>query len=90
MMESSRIFVKNLPPTITDAEIKSHFGANGRQVTDVKLISHRRIAFIGYKTALEAQQAIKYFDRSFIRMSRIAVELAKPVSIVCLVCLVSS
>lgn len=78
-MDSSRIFVKNLPPSITDGEIQSHFGAKGRQVTDVKLIPNRRIAFVGYKTAEEAQKAIKYFNRSFIRMSRISVEIAKPV-----------
>ncbi|KAH8883887.1 hypothetical protein GQ53DRAFT_423245 [Thozetella sp. PMI_491] len=79
-METSRVFIKNLPPTITEAEVKSHFGAKGRHVTDVKLIPNRRIAFVGYKSPGEAQQAIKYFDRSFIRMSRISVESAKPIS----------
>ncbi len=49
-------------------------------VTDVKLIQNRRIAFLGYRTSEEARQAIKYFDRSYIRMSKIAVAAAKPVS----------
>ena len=78
-MESSRIFIKNLPPTITEAELKSHFEAKGRQVTDVKLIQNRRIAFLGYRTPEEAHHAIKYFNRSYIRMSKIAVAAAKPV-----------
>jgi multiple RNA-binding domain-containing protein 1 len=77
--ESSRLFVKNLPPNITEADFRKHFSAQGREVTDVKLIPHRRIGFIGYKSHEDAARAVKYFNRSFIRMSRIAVDLAKPV-----------
>lgn len=79
IMESSRIFVKNLPPNITEADFRKHFSAQGREVTDVKLIPHRRIGFVGYKSHEDAARAAKYFNRSFIRMSRIAVDLAKPV-----------
>ena len=79
MESSSRIFVKNLPPTITEAEFRKHFSAEGRQVTDVKLIPARHIGFVGYKSAEDAARAVKYFNRSFIRMSRIAVDIAKPV-----------
>ena len=79
-MESSRIFVKNLPPTIDEAEFRKHFSAQGREVTDVKLIPNRRIGFVGYKSHDDAAKAVKYFNRSFIRMSRIGVDLAKPVS----------
>jgi RNA recognition motif-containing protein len=77
--ESSRLFVKNLPPNITEADFRKHFSAQGREVTDVKLIPHRRIGFFGYKSHEVAARAVKYFNRSFIRMSRIAVDLAKPV-----------
>lgn len=79
-MESSRIFVKNLPPTISEADFRKHFSAQGREVTDVKLIPHRRIGFVGYKSHDDAAKAVKYFNKSFIRMSRVAVDLAKPVS----------
>jgi RNA recognition motif-containing protein len=78
-MESSRIFVKNLPPTISEADFRKHFSAQGREVTDVKLIPHRRIGFVGYKSHDDALRAVKYFNKTFIRMSRIAVDLAKPV-----------
>ncbi len=78
-MESSRVFVKNLPPTISEAEFRKHFSAQGREVTDVKLIPHRRIGFVGYKSHDDAARAVKYLNKSFIRMSRIAVDLAKPV-----------
>ncbi|KOS19207.1 Multiple RNA-binding domain-containing protein 1 [Escovopsis weberi] len=78
-MESSRIFVKGLPPTITEAEIRKHFSAKNRDITDIKLIPQRRIGYVGYKTPQDASQAIKYFNRSYIRMSKISVESAKPV-----------
>lgn len=80
-MESSRIFVKNLPVNITDAQVRKHFSANGREVCDVRIIPNRRIGFVGYKSAEDAAQAIKLFDRTFIKMTKIAVEAAKPVSI---------
>jgi multiple RNA-binding domain-containing protein 1 len=77
--KSSRLFVKNLPPNITEADFLKHFSAQGRPVTDVKLIPHRRIGFVGYKSHDAAARAVKYFHRSFIRMSRIDCDLAKPV-----------
>ncbi len=76
-MASSRIFVKGLPPTFTEAEFRKHF-SQGREVTDAKIFSNRRIGYVGYKTPEEAQKAVKYFNKSFIRMSRIGVELARP------------
>ncbi|KAG9241399.1 hypothetical protein BJ878DRAFT_230982 [Calycina marina] len=78
-MESSRIFIKGLPPTISEEEFKKHFSAK-HEVTDAKLISQRRIGYIGYKTPENAANAVKYFNRSFIRMSKIGVEIARPIS----------
>ncbi|KAL8381408.1 hypothetical protein RB595_005602 [Gaeumannomyces hyphopodioides] len=79
-MESSRIFVRNLPPTITEADFRKHFATKERDITDIKVIPARRIGFVGFKTAKAASEAAKYFNRSFIRMSKIAVELARPPS----------
>lgn len=83
--EPSRIFVRNLPPTITqpdfEAHLRKHF-SNGH-ITDIKLLPQRRIGYVGYKTPEEAKQAVKKFNRSFIRMSKVSVELAKPVSCYC-------
>ncbi|KAI0839085.1 RNA-binding domain-containing protein [Hypoxylon sp. FL0890] len=78
-MDSSRVFVKGLPPNLTEAELRKHFASKGH-ITDVKLIPHRRIGYVGYKSSQEAAEAVKYFNRSFIRMSKIAVELAKPIA----------
>ncbi|CAG9950099.1 unnamed protein product [Clonostachys rosea f. rosea IK726] len=69
-MTSSRIFVKGLPPSITEAEFRKHFSAGNREITDVKLIPQRRIGYVGYKTAEVASKAIKYFNKSYVRMSR--------------------
>ncbi|KAB5549932.1 RNA recognition domain-containing protein [Coniochaeta sp. 2T2.1] len=77
--ESSRIFVKNLPPNINEADFRKHFSSKGREITDIRLIPKRRIGYVGYKTPEDAAKAVKYFNRSYIRMSRIAVEIARPI-----------
>ncbi|KIM98019.1 hypothetical protein OIDMADRAFT_129789 [Oidiodendron maius Zn] len=78
-MASSRVFVKGLPPTISEEEFRTHFSAQ-QAITDAKLIPHRRIGYVGYKTPEAAAKAVKYFNKSFIRMSKIGVELARPIS----------
>ena len=75
---SSRIFIKGLPPTFTDAEFRKHF-AHKREITDAKIFPNRRIGYVGYRTPDDAQKAVKYFNKTFIRMSRIGVELARPI-----------
>lgn len=75
--ESSRIFVRGLPPSMNEDGFKQHFGKY--PITDTRLFANRRIGYIGYKTPEDAAKAVKYFNRTFIRMSKIAVELARPV-----------
>ncbi|GAB0135878.1 hypothetical protein EsDP_00004200 [Epichloe bromicola] len=79
-MATSRIFVKGLPPNITEAEFRKHFSAKNREITDVKLIAQRRIGYVGYKSQDDATSAVKYFNRSYIRMSKLSVEAARPIS----------
>jgi multiple RNA-binding domain-containing protein 1 len=79
-MASSRIFVKALPPSFTEDEFRNHFSQNGkRDVTDAKLFPRRRIGYVGFRTPEDAQKAVKYFNKTFIRMSRIGVEIATPI-----------
>ena len=78
-MESSRIFIKGLPPSITEADFKKHFSSGGREITDARLFANRRIGYVGYKTPEDAQSAVKYFNKTFVRMSRIGVEVARPI-----------
>lgn len=77
-MESSRIFVKGLPPSLSTDEFKKHFSQQSA-ITDAKFIPHRRIGYVGYKTPEDAAKAVKYYNKSFIRMSKIGVELARSV-----------
>ena len=79
-MSSSRIFVTGLPPKLTEDDFRKHFSIK-QNITDAKLIPHRRIGYVGFKTTEEAAMAVKYFNKSYIRMSRIGVELARPVNI---------
>ncbi|KAI0126458.1 hypothetical protein BJ170DRAFT_684046 [Xylariales sp. AK1849] len=77
-MDTTRIYVKNLPPTLTEGDFRKVFSKGS--ITDIKLIPQRRIGYVGYKTSDEAKQAVRHFHRSFIRMSKISVELARPVT----------
>jgi multiple RNA-binding domain-containing protein 1 len=79
MAASSRIFIRNLPPSLSDSEFRSHF-SRGQQddITDARFFPNRRIGYVGFKSAEEAVAAVKFFNKSFIRLSRIAVELATP------------
>lgn len=80
----SRIVVKNLPQAgVTEDEIKSHFADVG-QVTDVKLKyndfgSFRRFAFIGFKSPEAAQHAIDKLNSTYIKTSKINIELCKAI-----------
>ena len=78
LMESSRIFVRGLPPGMSGEDFRRHFSKQCA-VTDTHLIPRRRIGYVGYKNSEEAAKAVKYHHKSFIRMSRIGVELARSV-----------
>ncbi|XP_055709752.1 probable RNA-binding protein 19 [Phlebotomus papatasi] len=78
----SRLIVKNLPKKIDDQRIRELFGQKGR-ITDVQLKYtkegvFRKFCFVGYETDAEAQDALNYFNRSFVDTSRITVELCAP------------
>ena len=77
-MESSRIFIRGLPPNLSVEEFRRHFSKQAA-ITDAKFFPHRRIGYVGYQNPEEATKAVKYHHKSFIRMSRIGVELARSV-----------
>jgi multiple RNA-binding domain-containing protein 1 len=78
--ESTRVFVSGLPPSFTSTDLRKHFAAK-QTVTDAHVLSDRRIGFVGFRDHDAAEKAVKYFNRSFIRMSKIAVSLARPVDV---------
>ncbi|XP_024158327.1 multiple RNA-binding domain-containing protein 1 [Rosa chinensis] len=80
---SSRICVKNLPKHVDDKKLRELFSEKG-EVTDAKLMrtkegKSRQFAFIGFRSELQAQEAIKYFNKTFIDTYRISCELARKV-----------
>ena len=89
---STRIIVRNLPHNITPGRLKSHFSTSrsgntvfSGTVTDAKLVTDpksgrsRGFAFIGYRTAEEATNAVEWFNGTFVDMRKISVEIAKSV-----------
>lgn len=76
----TRVFVSGLPPNFTSDQLGAHF-AGRYQITDAVVIEDRRIGFVGFRNYTLAQSAIKYFNKTYIRMSKISVEMAKPVEI---------
>lgn len=65
----SRLIFRNLPPSLTADQFKSHLASppslKGTTVTDTKIVSKRRFAFVGYKTEDDAKRAQQWFDGSF-------------------------
>ncbi|CAJ2633159.1 multiple RNA-binding domain-containing protein 1 [Trifolium pratense] len=77
----SRIIVKNLPKYVAEDRLRELFSQKG-EITDVKLKrtkngKTRQFAFIGFRTDQEAQEAIRYFNRSYLDTLRITCEVAQ-------------
>ena len=77
---SSRLCIKNLPPSLSDGAFREHFAQKGR-VTDAKIVrrkdgTSRRFGFIGYETVAQAEAASKFFHRTYLGTCKIVVEAA--------------
>lgn len=77
---TTRVFVSGLPPSLTTKDLRTCFGQKFN-VTDAHVLPGRCIGFVGLTDHDSAERAAKYFNKSFIRMSKISVELAKPVDL---------
>ncbi|KAK2801250.1 Multiple RNA-binding domain-containing protein 1 [Emmonsiellopsis sp. PD_5] len=77
MEENTRVFVSGLPPTLSSDDLRKHFSSRFH-VTDAHVIPKRRIGFVGFKDHNLAHDAVNYFNKTYIRMSKIAVEMARP------------
>jgi multiple RNA-binding domain-containing protein 1 len=75
---SSRLIFRNLPNTVQLPTFKAHLEQPSQlsdtTLTDVKLVSKRRFAFVGYKTEDEARQAKEWFDGTFLGSGKIKVD----------------
>lgn len=74
----SRVFVRGLPPNLTDDELGRHF-AMRYQITDAQVIPNRGIGFVGFRNYTLAKNAIQYFDKSYLRMHKVFCSMADPV-----------
>ena len=77
---STRVFVSGLPPTFTSDDLRAHFDQK-YSATDAHVLRDRRIGFVGFHDHETADNAVRYFNKSYIRMSKIAVSLAKPIDV---------
>lgn len=79
----SRICVKNLPKYVSEDRLRELFSQKG-EVTDAKLMrtkdgKSRQFGFVGFRTELEAEEALKYFNKSYLDTCRIICEIAQKV-----------
>ncbi|XP_062096184.1 multiple RNA-binding domain-containing protein 1 isoform X2 [Humulus lupulus] len=79
----SRICVKNLPKYAAEDRLREFFSQKG-EITDAKLMrtkdgNSRQFAFVGYRTEHEAEEAIRYFNKSYFDTCRISCEIAHKV-----------
>jgi len=77
----TRLIVKNLPLTITEAKLRAAFSPHG-SVTDLQLKyskegKFRGFAFIGFKALEEAEKARDYLDNTYIGAAKVKVEQCK-------------
>jgi len=76
----SRLIVKNLPFSVTEAKLRSSFSSHG-SVTDLQLKykngKFRGFGFVGFLTEEEAKKAKDYLDGTFIGAAKIKVEMCK-------------
>jgi multiple RNA-binding domain-containing protein 1 len=77
----SRLIVKNLPLSITDAKLRSTFSAHGA-VTDLQLKYNKQgkfrgFAFVGFKEEGEAVKAREWLNDTYIGAVKIRVEQCK-------------
>jgi len=78
--ETTRIFVSGLPHKFASEQLAAHF-ASQFKVTDAHVLADRRIGFVGFTDSHVAKDAARHFNKTYIRMSKIAVELARPVAV---------
>lgn len=79
----SRICVKNLPNYVKEDRLREFFSQKG-EVTDVKLMrtkdgKSRQFAFIGFRTEKEAEEALEYFNNTYMDTRKIMCEIAHKV-----------
>src|SRR5262245_28698438 len=79
----TRLYVGNIPYSTTDGDLRTLFGQNGRQVTEVKIVTDREtgqsrgFAFVEMANPDEAQAAITELNGSAMGGRSIVVNEAR-------------
>jgi multiple RNA-binding domain-containing protein 1 len=89
LLSKTRVCIKNLSANITERDLKDYLlrkGINNKldvtlQITDCRILKNekgrsRKVAFVGFRTADQAEYAVQTFHRAFLKMTRITVEPA--------------
>lgn len=76
-----RLVIKNLPPKITESNIRTIFGEYGT-ITDIFVMKknelvNRGVCFIGYSKQEYAREAIRQRHRSYVQNRQITVEMVR-------------
>lgn len=83
-MDTTRVCIKNLPPSCNESDLKSHLNSISTSsiiITDCKILKtkdgkSRKLAFVGFKTFQMAQNVVSFFHKTYLGTSRLSVELA--------------
>lgn len=74
----SRLIVKNLPKNASESKLRSLFSEKGT-ITDIQLKfkdgKFRQFAFVGYENSESAQDAVNFFNDTFIGTNKVKVEI---------------
>eukprot|EP00752_Nemacystus_decipiens_P011869 g10527.t1 len=78
----TRLIVKNVPKHVDEKRLRKHFAERG-QVSDARIVrtkegKSRQFAFVGFTTEADAEDALQYYNQTFLDTSRIQVERAQP------------
>jgi hypothetical protein len=85
VMASSRLIIRNLPPSVDDARLRQHFSSAGPwKLTDARVQrstggASRGFGFLGFESPQEAQKALKHFGGTFLDSNRVSVAYADPI-----------
>lgn len=79
----SRLIVRNLPANFDRDKLAEVFSAHG-ELTDVRICKtksgkSRRFGFVGFKNEENARKAQQYLNKSYIKTSKIEIEVAKDI-----------
>ena len=81
---SSRIIIKAIPPSASEASVRAHLQSFSSDVTDLKIARTRSgvsrcFCFVGFKSAEIAQACVNSLDKTYLGSSRLSVELAREI-----------